>query len=77
MTRAVRARAAAASGDLEQARRLAREGVEFALRTDFVLWHGFAYEALLGIDPDDDETRERMLECFRIKGYKPGIHAYS
>jgi class 3 adenylate cyclase len=77
MTRAVRARAAAASGDLEQARRLAREGVDFALRTDFVLSHGFAYEALLEIDPDDANARERMLECFRIKSYKPGIQAYS
>jgi ATP/maltotriose-dependent transcriptional regulator MalT len=77
MTRAVRAQIAAARGDRERAKTLAQEGIEFALQTDFVLWHGHAYETLVNIDPDDAEARERMLECFRIKGYRPGLQAYS
>jgi len=77
MTRAARAQIAAARGDRERAKELAREGIDFALQTDFILWHGLAYEALVNIDLDDAEARERMLECFRIKGYKPGLQAYS
>jgi ATP/maltotriose-dependent transcriptional regulator MalT len=77
MTRGARARVAAARGDRDRAKELAREAIDFALRTDFVLWHGLAYETLVAIDPDDAEARERMLECFRIKGYQPGLQAYS
>jgi tetratricopeptide (TPR) repeat protein len=77
MTRCARARIAAVRGDRERAKQLAREGLEFALRTDFVLWHGLAYQALFEVDPDDTEARERMLDCYRIKGYRPGIQAYS
>jgi ATP/maltotriose-dependent transcriptional regulator MalT len=77
MTRGVRAEAAAARGDAERAWQLAREGVEFALQTDFPIFQGFAYEALYKVHPGDTEARERMLECFRIKGYKPGLQAYS
>jgi ATP/maltotriose-dependent transcriptional regulator MalT len=77
MTRAARAQVAAARGDRERAKELAREGIAFALQTDFILWHGLAYAALVNVDPDDADARERMLECFRIKGYKPGLQAYS
>jgi tetratricopeptide (TPR) repeat protein len=77
MTRGVRAQAAAARGDAERAKQLAREGIDFALQTDFTIFHGFAYEVLHKVDPDDAEARERMLECFRIKGYRPGLQAYS
>jgi class 3 adenylate cyclase len=77
MTRGVRAEAAAAGGDVDRAGQLAREGIEFALQTDFPIFHAFAYEALYKVDPAGSEARERMLECFRIKGYKPGIQAYS
>jgi hypothetical protein len=77
MTRGARARVAEARGDRERAKELAREGVDFALRTDFVLWHGYAYEVLFAVDPNDAEARERMLEAFQIKGYQPGLQAYS
>jgi tetratricopeptide (TPR) repeat protein len=77
MTRGVRAEAAAARGETERAKQLAREGIEFALQTDFPLFQGFAYEVLHKVDPGDTEARERMLECFRIKGYRPGLQAYS
>ena len=77
MTRGVRAEAAAARGDAERAKQLAHEGIEFALQTDFPMFHAFAYEVLHKVDPGDTEARERMLECFRIKGYKPGLQAYS
>jgi class 3 adenylate cyclase len=77
MTRGVRAQVAALRGDRERAQELAREGIEFALQTDFSLMQGFAYEALLKVAPDDAEARERMLECFAIKGYRPGLQAYS
>jgi hypothetical protein len=77
MTRGVRAEAAAARGDAERAKQLAREGIEFALQTDFPMFHAFAYEVLHKVDPEDAEARARMLECFRIKGYKPGLQAYS
>jgi hypothetical protein len=40
-------------------------------------WHGHAYEALVNVDPDDSEARERMLEAFRLKGCQPGLQAYS
>jgi class 3 adenylate cyclase len=77
MTRAARARVAAARGDRERAMQLACEGIDFALQTDFTLWQGYAYETLVNIDPDDSEARERMLEAFRLKGYQPGLQAYS
>jgi ATP/maltotriose-dependent transcriptional regulator MalT len=77
MTRGVRARVAAQRGDRERAEALAREGIDFALETDFTLVHGYAYEALLKVAPEDIEARERMLECFAIKGFKPGLQAYS
>jgi tetratricopeptide (TPR) repeat protein len=77
MTRGVRAEAAAARGDAERARQLAREGVEFALQTDFPIIHAFAYEVLYKVDPENTDARERLLECFRIKGFKPGLQAYS
>jgi class 3 adenylate cyclase len=77
MTRGVRARVAALRGDRGRAEALAREGIEFALQTDFTLVQGYAYEALLEVVPDDEQARERMLECFAIKGYKPGLQAYS
>jgi class 3 adenylate cyclase len=77
MTRGARARVAAARGDRERAKELAREAIDFALQTDFILWHGLAYETLVDIDPDDAGARERMLECFAIKGYQPGLQAYS
>jgi class 3 adenylate cyclase/tetratricopeptide (TPR) repeat protein len=77
MTRGVRAEAAAAQGDTERAGRLAREGIEFALRTDFPIFQGFAYEVLYKVEPENTDARERMLECFRIKGYQPGLQAYS
>jgi ATP/maltotriose-dependent transcriptional regulator MalT len=77
MTRGVRAEAAAANGDAARAKQLAREGIEFALQTDFPIFHGFAYEILHKVDPENTDARERMLECYRIKGYKPGLQAYS
>jgi ATP/maltotriose-dependent transcriptional regulator MalT len=77
ITRGVRARIAALRGDPERAEALAREGIGFALETDFPIMHALAYEALLYVAPDDAEARERMLECFRIKGYRPGLQAYS
>jgi class 3 adenylate cyclase len=83
MTRAVRARVAAARGELELAEQLARESVDFGNQTDFPIMHAMSYEALAvvfgaqGRDAEAAEARERVRACYEAKGFRPGLEAYS
>ena len=76
MTRGIRAQHAAAQGNADEAERLAREGVDFAMQTDFPLAHGVAYEALARVTGDAAD-RERATACYVAKGYHPGFYVYS
>jgi len=76
MTRGIRAQRAAAEGHADEAERLAREGIEFAMQTDFPLAHGIAYEALARVTGDAAD-RERATACYVAKGYYPGVYVYS
>ena len=76
MTRGIRAQQAAAQGNADEAERLAREGVDFAMQTDFPLAHGVAYEALARVTGDAAD-RERATACYVAKGYHPGFYVYS
>jgi hypothetical protein len=76
ITRGARAKVAAARGDGDAAERLAHEGVEFALQTDFVAMQALAYEALASVT-GDAEAQARARALLEAKGYQPGRQAYS
>ncbi len=74
--RCVRARVMAARGEHEQAETLAREAVEFSLRTDFPQNQGDAYADLaevLGAAGKDREAAEAGIEAARIYRSKGNV----
>jgi DNA-binding SARP family transcriptional activator len=72
--RAARARCAAAKGDLEEAERVAREGVAIAERTDFILMHATTLRSLAevllkrGEGSAAAEATRAALELYERKG---------
>jgi tetratricopeptide (TPR) repeat protein len=72
--RAARARCAAADGELEEAERLAREGVAVAERTDFILMHATTLRSLAevllacGDAPGAATATRAALELYERKG---------